>query len=271
MNKKKVSILGLGWLGQPLAHELMLLGYDVNGSTTSELKRVNMRKEGLQSYFVKLTEEGVQGKIQDLFLNTDILVLNIPPGLRRNPNASYVSKIKSLIPFIESSSISRVLLVSSTSVFKAEVNFPEIKNSTLPNGTSEAAKQLIEVEDLLFNNSNFKTTILRFAGLIDERRHPATMMSKRKGIKGGGGPVNLIHLKDCIQIITTIIEKGIWNEKMNAAYSNHPTKKEYYKRVCENMNLPMPEFLDEIDEKGKKINGLDTIRLLGINYLQPII
>ena len=89
MNKKKVSILGLGWLGLPLAHELMLLGFDVNGSTTNELKRVKIQEEGLQSYFVKLTEGGVQGKIQDLFLDTDILILNIPPGLRRNPNSNY--------------------------------------------------------------------------------------------------------------------------------------------------------------------------------------
>jgi len=270
MNQNQISILGLGWLGKPLAQKLNKLGYIVNGSTTSETKSKTLQEEGLNSFVMELTEEGVKGSVNELLNNTKILILNIPPGLRRNPNSSYVNKVKQLIPYIEFNQISKVLLISSTSVFEADVNFPEIFNTTTPNGTSAAAEQLIEVEELLYNNSNFETTILRFAGLIDERRHPSTMMSKRKGIKGGEGPVNLIHLNDCIQIIVAIIEKEMWHYKLNAAYPDHPTKKEYYSEVCNQMNLPSPDFVHEKAVKGKKINGLDTVSLLGIKYKMPI-
>mgnify|MGYP003615968040 CR=1 FL=1 len=40
----KISILGCGWLGFPLAQKLIETGYEVKGSTTSESKLEALKK-----------------------------------------------------------------------------------------------------------------------------------------------------------------------------------------------------------------------------------
>jgi len=204
--------------------------------------------------------------MQSFLGDSELLIINIPPGLRRNPEADFVAKIKHLIPHIERSDIQKVLFISSTSVFADEEGFPSITSDTLPNATSNAGKQLIAVEELLRNNSNFESTILRFGGLFDVRRHPATMLSKRNGVKNPKAPVNLIHLDDCIGIIQKIITTDSWNTVFNAAYPDHPEKVVYYSKVCEQLGLPVPDYDFQTLSKGKVINNTHIINFLDYSF-----
>lgn len=68
MKKKKVSILGLGWYGGPLAEALMSQGFDVIGSTRSTEKVSSVAR--LLEYPNSPSED---------LIHTDIVVLNIPP------------------------------------------------------------------------------------------------------------------------------------------------------------------------------------------------
>lgn len=68
MDKKKVSILGLGWYGSPLADELLRQGFDVVGSTRTESKLSAVAK--FLQYPALPSDE---------LMNADIVVLNIPP------------------------------------------------------------------------------------------------------------------------------------------------------------------------------------------------
>ena len=266
MQKSKVSILGLGWLGFPLAKSLINSGNFVNGSTTSSDKIISLKAEVEGVYKVVLKETEVLGRIDQMLKNSGILILNTPPGLRRNPESNYVEKIRKLIPCIEKSSVKNVLFISSTSVFADAESFAEITNSTVPNSQSVSGTQLQEVEKLLSKNENFSTTILRFAGLVDERRHPATMISKRKEIPNPKAPVNLIHREDCIGIISKIIAENKWNKTYNAAYPLHPEKERYYTEICAKMNLQQPDFLQNEISKGKLINGNETAEDLDYEY-----
>ncbi|MFD2563838.1 NAD(P)H-binding protein [Aquimarina rubra] len=252
---KQISILGTGWLGLPLSTTLLTKKYVVKGSTTSESKLDTLKNEGIDPYLIEITEAGPKGPVDSFLDGSEILIINIPPGLRRNPESNFVSKIKSLIPSIEQSSVQKVLFISSTSVFDDLEEFPLITSENAPNASSNAGKQLIETEQLLLNNQRFRTTILRFAGLFDERRHPATMLSKRKNIKNPLAPVNLIHREDCIGIIEKVIETDSWNITFNASYPHHPEKAEYYSSICRQMDLPIPDYDFETTSKGKIISS----------------
>ena len=267
----KISIIGLGWLGIPLAKSLKENGYAINGSTTSADKVHSLKAEFDKVYQITLNEDEVKGDVINMFKNSEILILNIPPGLRRNPETNYIKKIANLIPYIVTSQIDKVLFVSSTSVFLDEDSIPTIGNSTLPNSKKNSGIQIQKVEDLLLSNKNFKTTILRFAGLVDERRHPATMISKRKQIPNPKAPVNLIHREDCIGIISEIINQKKWNKIYNAAYPLHPEKKEYYTEICKQMNLSQPDFVQNEISKGKLINGGKTAQDLNYEYEHSIL
>ena len=74
-----------GWV--PLAKSLMNKGYKVKGSTTSSEKRTKLSQEGFQTYQIQLLETSIDGAIDDLLAHLDVLIINVPPNLRKQPKA----------------------------------------------------------------------------------------------------------------------------------------------------------------------------------------
>ena len=177
------------------------------------------------------------------------------------------SKIRNIVPFIEKSAVQKVLFISSTSVFNDDSAF--VTEETIAKPTTESGKQLLETEQLLQSNINFKTTILRFGGLIDEDRHPVKFLAGRENLDHPETPINLIHLDDCIGIILKIIEIGCWNKIFNAVTPYHPSRKNYYVQKAVDLNLPLPNFTNDSDTKGKIIlsDYLETV--LKYTFTQP--
>ena len=210
---KQISILGCGWLGLPLAKSLISKGFSVKGSTTSLEKISILENHGIQAYRIEISESEIKGEI-DLFLqNSEILIIDIPPKLRSVSSENFVSKIQTLIPFIKKSNIKKVIFISSTSVYADDpstaLRVTELVN---PNPETESGKQLAEAEILLQSNSNFKTTVVCFGGLIGENRHPIHFLAGRKNIENPEGPINLIHQIDCVGIIGAIIGVSLGNQ-----------------------------------------------------------
>ena len=263
---KNICIIGCGWLGLPLAKSLLKKGASINGSTTSSEKLQILTSEGIQAFKLKLSSEGISGDLESCLGQCDTLILNIPPGLRRQPNKDYVRQMRNLMPYIETSNISKVLFISSTSVYDDDESFRSITELSSTSANSETAKQLLVVEQLFQQNSNFDTTILRFSGLFGNDRHPAKFLSGSTNLKNGNAPVNLIHLEDCIGIIETIITQEQWNTVFNASTEPHPIKAHYYTSICKALNLPIPEFNSEIPSKGKIIDASKLAQHLNYKF-----
>lgn len=262
--KQNICVIGCGWLGFPLAKNLIKKGYHVRGSTRSSKKIATLQSHHIETYMVDITSEGITGDIQECLEGSDTLVLNIPPGKRKNASVNYVKKMNFLIPYIEASSVNNVLFVSSTSVYQDFESFPNITESNPT--TLKTTNQIIDVETLFQKNSNFKSTILRFSGLFGEDRHPAKYLSGKHQVKNPKAPVNLIHLNDCIAIIERILNQNIWGEIFNAATTPHPSKKKYYTSVCKSLNLPLPLFDEAEPSKGKIIDASKLARLLDYEF-----
>jgi nucleoside-diphosphate-sugar epimerase len=253
--KQKICIIGCGWLGFPLAKSMIKKGYLVKGSTTSSEKISVLNSNKIEGFLVKLSSEGIIGDLKICLSDCDTLVLNIPPGLRKNPEANYVKQMQYILPYVEASSVKKVLFVSSTSVYDDSELYPIISETSQTSITSNTAKQLLAVETLFQNNFNFKTTILRFSGLYNEDRHPATFLSGKHNIKNPDAPINLIHQSDCIDIIESIIKQNVWNEIFNASAPSHPKKQVFYTSACKAQNLALPTFDNSQKSKGKIIDS----------------
>ncbi|MBA4276849.1 SDR family oxidoreductase [Flavobacterium sp.] len=263
----QISILGCGWLGLPLAKVLLKNGFSVKGSTTSVEKLSVLQNLGIQPYLIALSENETTGNLSDFLENSKILIIDIPPKLRGISKENFISKIENLVPFIEKSTIENVLFISSTSVY-GEDNLVVIEE-TKPNPETESGKQLVQVEQLLQSNSNFKTTILRFGGLIGEDRHPIKFLAGRTNIDNPNAPINLIHQEDCIGIMLEIIESNSWNETFNAVTPFHPSRKEYYTQKAIDLNLDLPEFNTEHQGFGKIISSSKIETVLGYTFVKP--
>lgn len=263
---QKISILGCGWLGFPLAKKLVAEGFQVNGSTTSSKKLEKLENEGINAFPIELNEKGVGGKIDQFLEESEILIIAVPPGLRRNPKSDFTLKMSLLLNKVEASAVKHVLYISSTSVFDDAEDFPVYTETDVANGQKENAKQLATVEKMLIENGLFATTILRFGGLCGEDRHPVNFLSGRENISNPEAPVNLIHRNDCIALIEKIITTQYWGKTFHGVYPGHSSKKDYYSDAAKKRNLKVPHFSTENKSKGKIISSTQTQKTLDFQF-----
>lgn len=261
----KISILGCGWLGLPLAKSLLEKKHELKTSTTSSEKIEKLESFGLNPYLISLSDV-IEGDISGFLQDSEILIVDIPPNLSAGENDDFTAKIKILVPEIEKFSVDKVLFVSATSVYDDDESFRIITEKTPENPVTESAKQMLKAEEILFESRNFKTTSLRFGGLFGEERHPIYYLSGKTGIANPDAPINLIGLKDCIGIIEKIIEKESWNEVFNAVNPEHPSRKEYYNGKAASLELPLVGFDESKTSVGKIIDCRKVIGVLGHEF-----
>ena len=262
---QNIGIIGCGWLGFPLAKACIKNNYKVHGSTTSEAKISTLKRAHITPFLIRLSSSGIDGQIENCLKNCKTLVVNVPPGLRKNPEHDYVRQMSRLLEYIELSMVEHVVFISSTSVYDDDETFPDITENS-PTSNSKTALKLLAVERLFQHNSHFKTTILRLSGLFAEDRHPAKFLSGKINLKNANAPVNLIHRNDCIAIIIAIIKQNLWSQVLNASALNHPSKKSYYTAVCNTLNIPIPRFNEQLKSKGKIINSQKLVQLLNYDF-----
>jgi nucleoside-diphosphate-sugar epimerase len=262
----KISILGCGWLGFPLAKYLIEKGHSVKGSTTSESKIALLSEYGIEPFLLKFSPEIVspplsvspqttianflnsevplplsvspQTTISD-FLSSDVLIICIPPRAGKYGEDFHVQQIQSLIQHLPSSPIQSIIYTSSTSVY------PDLNREVNEDDEVIENHALIRVENLLKTLPQ-NVTILRCGGLMGEERIPAKYFAG-KTINTGEIPVNYVHQQDVIQIITMILEKDFWNKTFNVVSPIHPIRKEIYLKNCEDLGFEKPIFEEPIE------------------------
>jgi nucleoside-diphosphate-sugar epimerase len=262
----KISILGCGWLGFPLAKAFLENGFLVNGSTTSTEKISTLKNAGISPFLIELGEGSINGNVSEFLEGSQILIIDIPPKLRGISTENFVAKINYIIPFIEKAGIKKVVFVSSTSVYSDENKL--VTEETIANPDTESGKQLIACEQFLQKNSHFKTTVLRFGGLIGEDRNPIRFLAGRNNIENPNAPINLIHQEDCIGIILKIIESNCWGETFNAVAPFHPSREAYYTQKAKEYNLELPIFTASKPSIGKTILSDKLKKVLNYQFIK---
>jgi nucleoside-diphosphate-sugar epimerase len=262
----KISILGCGWLGVPLAKALLKNGFLVKGSTTSKEKLLILENAGIVPFLIELGEVTIKGNVSEFLEGSQVLIIDIPPKLRGISTENFVAKINNIIPFIEKAGIKKVVFVSSTSVYSDENIL--VTEETIANPDTESGTQLLACEQLLQNNSHFESTVLRFGGLIGEDRNPIRFLAGRSNIENPNSPINLIHQEDCIGIISKIIESNCWGETFNAVASFHPSREDYYTQKAKEYNLEPPIFATSKPSVGKTILSDKLEKVLNYQFIK---
>ena len=261
-----ISILGCGWLGLPLAEHLIKSGYRVKGSTRSEKDSSDLDKRGIESHLVVLDPE-IHGNDLGNFFNSDILIVNFPPERRDDIVQYHQLQAESLSARIKTSPVKRVIFVSSTSVYP-DLNREVTEDETDP-PQKDSGKALLNFEKLLQSQSEFSTTVIRFAGLIGYDRNPGRFLMGKKDVLNGDAPVNLIHRDDCINIIQEVIDKKLWGKTYNACSDIHPTRKDFYIKAAKSFGVTPPTFADTDDIRYKIINSDKLKKELLYQFIYP--
>ena len=252
MSQNKIGIIGCGWLGLPLAKELISNNYKVKGSTTTKEKLEILKNEGIDAYLIDVAENSISDSFDSFLHELDILIINIPPKIRKEANNSYSDKIKKLIK--ESNKVKNILFISSTSVYGSKQG--KVDSNTIACPDSINGEEILKTENIIKNRNN---TILRFGGLIGQGRNPLKYLIQKEEILNSDAPINYIHLIDCIGIISSIISKEKWGKTYSAVAPFHPSKKEYYNTVCDIKKINRLNFSNKKTETNKEIND-DSIQ-----------
>jgi nucleoside-diphosphate-sugar epimerase len=246
--KEKISILGCGWLGKPLAVSLMEKGFTVKGSTTSEEKLGEFQEIGITPFVINI--DYLTHNIS-AFLDSEILIVALP--------SKDIEGFKNLICHIEKSPVKKVIFISSTSVYENSNELITEESETLPFA-------LKTIEMLFKNSTHFETTIVRFAGLFGYNRKPGNFFKDGRKIPNPEGSVNMIHQDDCIQLIEKIIEKNAWNEVFNGCADTHPTRRDFYTKCTLDIGLEFPDFEEDTEIQYKIISNKKSKEILDFKY-----
>lgn len=240
----KISILGCGWLGFPLAERLLAHEHTVKGSTTTPKKVGLLKQSGIDACLLELPESLSEQKSES-FWEGDLLVLNIPPG-RRNPDVEdyFPAIVKKVTEKAKEHSISWIIFASSTSVYPKFGGITTEDDAKPGEASRRSGEALLKAEQII-RESGIDYTILRFGGLYGYDRHPVKHLSGKKDLDEGLKPVNLVHQLDCVNIVTEVIDQKKRNETYNVVSDGHPPRKEFYKCVAKNFNLPPPTFKED--------------------------
>jgi nucleoside-diphosphate-sugar epimerase len=236
MSDRVISILGCGWLGKALGRVLVNSGYQVIGSTT---KRENIG--GLEALGIMPTVFDVSdlfsGNFNHSFFNSDVLVISLPHGIRRGKAEEYINQISGVIQAAKGGKTKHMLLISTTSVYNN-------LNRIVTEQDADPQNPIVQAEASVMQ-SGIPSTVLRLAGLYGPGRDAGRFLANMREVAGGNVPVNLIHLDDCIEIITSIIKHQLWNKILNACADEHPTKKEFYTKAAIAAGVEPPTFSEE--------------------------
>lgn len=239
----KISVIGCGWLGLPLAASLAKKGHSVLGSTTQENKLKLVAEKGVDPILFKLGPMPL-GKDFNRLFQVDLLIVNIPPGRKKNPPEFYEEQIKYLKYQLQGSPVKRVVFVSSTSYYP---NLNEIVDTeTKPDLSKGSSKAVVQGEKQISQVAQ-DLVILRCGGLMGADRIPGKWFAG-KPTKGANNPVNYIHQEDIIRIITELVDN--WpnadaKKVLNLVSPVHPTRKEVHERMASKYGFESPIWEDE--------------------------
>jgi nucleoside-diphosphate-sugar epimerase len=253
MSKNNVAIIGVGWLGFPLALCFKNQGYTVFVGTRNPERIEKFNSFGLVGFEIIYHSHSVRIKLNDSQIDSiRNLIICLPPSRFENYSVilgELVSKFNGK---------TNIIFTSSTGVYR-ETNKQVTEDSPIipDHPVFQAEQKLLEI-------ASKRLTILRLAGLIGDERHPVKYFIKNNLIPNSSAPVNLVCQFDVIRAIVLILERKLFGEIFNIVNPSHPSKKKYYLSAARELFGEIPNV--ELGNGGKLVLGTKFELISGFSY-----
>lgn len=265
---KKVSIIGLGWLGEAAALLLQRQGHLVLGSSTRPEKVELLLGKGLDAIHFSLDPDP-KGTAYHRLFDSEILIVTLPPRSRLGDGEAYLQQLASLRALVANPAVKKVIFISSTGIYpnenKAE-SYTEEEQLTESNAGNSI---LYRAEQLMADSSSYALTILRMGGLMGADRIPGSYFSGKEQVVGHTR-VNFIHQLDAARMIAWVLDQGLWDQTFNGVAPEHPLRREVYAKNARALGiLPPASYQEAADEKvGRRISS-EKISATGFSFDFP--
>lgn len=276
-------ILGCGFLGKPLAQQLIKLGLDVHGSTRSQDHAVDLAAMGIRPAILSVTQRLTLAAISHLLDGRplDVIYL-IPPGKpdqHTSPHDIVINGITNVLATLAKANVRRAILVSSTAVYGSpapdaiaddqagnHTDQPRTFNATSEANTSAAvrvmnvtpdtpafadnprARLLLQGEEL-WQQAGEQYHVLRLCGLYGPRRIVG-MAAILQGAPIAGNPqalLNLIHVDDAVSLLIHMLAADQIAPVELGSDTNPIPRLTYYNYLASLLKQPAPQVMDNAD------------------------
>lgn len=243
-----IVVIGSGWLGLPLAAHLHQQGHAVTAT-----RRSASLPDATGFPVVQFSP--ATGPFE-IVQQADVVIFAFPPD--RSAFEAYANDCLHIAA--HTTADCHILLISSTSVYPSTVL---LADESAADNADPSRNAILFAERSLKEQVGNRLTILRLAGLIGPGRYPVSAMSKSGKTYNGLDPVNVIHLDDAVGLSTFLVENNFRGETVNGCSGNHPSKKDYYSWMAEQLGIHPPSF--EPGGNGKTILS-EKSREMGYRY-----
>ncbi|QPT37541.1 SDR family oxidoreductase [Neisseria cinerea] len=254
------SILGLGYLGRPLAQKLYEHGSRVAAvkrSLTSDDINLPIRLDTLdlnQNSAFQSANLARDTSFWRHHADKPVWFCLLPPSSLTH----YADTVKQWAELARACNVQHLIFTSSTSVYGDKVR--ECDETATPDPQTESARQILAAEQYLLDGGVPNIDILRLGGLYCAERHPVSRLVQKQNIPGGNRPVNIVHRDIAVETLFQTALKPNGKRLKNIIEPRHPTRREFYTEEAAKLGLSAPDFAPD-DSRGKIIitvcdNGL---------------
>lgn len=261
--KQNIGMMGCGWLGTPLAKQLVELEYKVKGTTTAESKMDLLEQLGIAAFQLDLAN--FDHEVLNLFLHKlDVLILTIPPN-RNELVPSYANNFSKLIPYLIENNVKQVVMMSSVSVY--EPSKAVVTEESAAFSLEQTAQQILAAEQVLLNESAFKTCVLRLGGLFGNNREPVRYICAKGVLENPLLPINMVHLEDIIQFSIAVLRHDLEHSAIfNIVSPHYQNRLDYYTQRAEMYQLELPALGEDNWTLERNVDGNKIAEFTGLAY-----
>ena len=254
----RALIVGCGYVGLPLAHELFKQGHQVFGMRRSPSADEKLKAAGIVPLPADITKPESLARLPRDF----DWVVNCAASGGGDAEAYrqlYLQGTRNLIEWLALGSVgaTRIVYTSSTGVY-GQIDGSVVDETSPTEPPVETAKVLVETEKVLLaaaRDNNFPAVVLRVAGIYGpDRGYLLKQYLKNEArIEGGGGRfLNMIHRDDLIGVIIAALRSGRAGEIYNAVDDEPVSQLRFFQWLAGKLGRELPPAAPEDAEANRK-------------------
>ena len=246
----RALIIGTGYVGLPLARELVRGGHEVFGLRRSPAVGGELEMAGIKPLFADITKSEQLEKLPREF---DWVVNSVASsgGGAQEYRQVYLRGMRNVIEWLAPAGRlndggPRLVYTSSTSVY-AQTDGSAVDESSPTEPAAETARVLLETENALLaaaQQRDFPAIILRVAGIYGPGRGYwlKQFLNGEARIEGKGErTLNMIHRDDVVGCVIAALERGQPGNIYNAVDDEPVSQLDFFSWLSRTFQKPMPE------------------------------
>lgn len=243
----RALIIGLGYVGQALAAELVSQGHDVAGIRRSPLPEAGALT-GCRVLLADVTSPETLPALERPF----DWVVNCVAASGGGPDqygAVYLEGTANVLRWLERGPPQKLVYTSSTGVY-GQTDGSHVTEQSRTEPATETGKILVSAERLLLapEASIIPSVILRVAGIYGPGRGfwLRQFLKGEARIEGDGSRIlNMIHRDDLVRTIIAALERGRPGEVYNVVDDEPVGQSEMFRWLSQTLGRPMPTAIPE--------------------------